>query len=209
MLGGPIPTESNPDSSDGKMAIGPAGGAFARFELKPRFQIQAGLNYAYKGASYHQLYRQDTMMALEIFPGFTDTVPTYYYADVNGKMGLHYLEMPIQARWNIKGGSWISAGGYVAALMGGKDAGTIDIQIGDGTFFPDTTLAYDNIPEIRRIDAGFSLGGTFEFKNGFFIEALAQRSIVGLYRKGFLSSQGLKEIPLYHTQFYFGIGWVF
>ena len=209
MLGGPIPAESDPDSTDGSLAIGPSGGVFLRKEIAPRWQLQAGVNYAFKGATYHQLYRSDTMMAVEIFPGFTDTVPTYFYADVNGKMGLHYLDIPIQARWNIKGGSWLSFGGYVSALLGGKDAGTVDIQIGHGTFFPDTTTAFDNIAEIRRMDAGLVIGGTFELKQGLLFEISAQRSLRGLYRKGFLASQGLPEIPLYQTQFYFGLGWVF
>ena len=40
-----------------------------------------GLAYAFKGATYQQLYRNDTMMPLQILPGVVDTVPTYYYAD--------------------------------------------------------------------------------------------------------------------------------
>jgi Outer membrane protein beta-barrel domain len=209
MLGGPIPAESDPDSSSGKLAVGPSGGAFVSYQLAERWRLQVGLAYAYKGASYQQLLRNDTLIPLQILPGVTDTVPTYYYADVHGKMGLHYLDLPILVQWRATKNMWLQFGPYFSALVGGKDAGTIDLQIGDGTIFPDTSTTFDNIQEIRRLDAGLCLGGSFELKNGLFFEMRAQRSLRGLYRKGFLSSQGLAEIPLYHTQFYAGVGWRF
>ncbi len=209
MLGGPIPAESDPDSSSGNLSVGPSGGAFVQYRLSERWQLQLGLAYAYKGASYQQLYRNDTLMPLQIFPGLVDTVPTYYYADASGKMTLHYLDLPLLVKWRAAKGMWVQAGPYCSLLLGGKDAGSADIQIGDGLLFPDTTITFDNIGEIRRLDAGFCLGGSYELDNGLFFEMRAQRSIRGLYRKGFLSSQGLPEIPLYHTQFYVGLGWRF
>jgi Outer membrane protein beta-barrel domain len=209
MYGGPIPAESDPDSSSGKAAFGPSGGAFVSYALSERWRLQVGLDYALKGAQYQQLLRNDTLMPLQILPGVTDTVPTFYYADVQGKMSLHYLDLPLLVQWRATKRMWLQFGPYGSALLGGKDAGTIDIQIGDGTIFPDTTTAFDNIGEIRRIDFGLCLGGSYELDNGLFVEMRAQRSLRGLYRKGFLSSQGLAEIPLYHTQFYLGLGWRF
>jgi Outer membrane protein beta-barrel domain len=209
ILGGPIPATSDPDSSSGKLAVGPSGGAFVSYQLADRWRLQAGLAYAFKGATYQQLYRNDTLMPLELFPGVVDTVPTYYYADANGKMGLHYIDLPVLVQWRAAKHMWVQAGPYFSALLGGKDVGTVDIQIGNGQLFPDTTTVFNNIGEMRRLDLGLCLGGSFELENGFFIELRAQRSLRGLYRKGFLSSQGLPEIPLYHTQFYAGVGWRF
>ncbi|HEX2898490.1 MAG TPA: outer membrane beta-barrel protein [Bacteroidia bacterium] len=209
MLGGPVPSKSNPDSSSGKLAVGPSAGIFLERSMSERWRIHAGIAYAYKGATYQQLYRNDTLMALEIFPGVVDTVPTFYYADVNGKMALHYLDLPILAEWRATKRMWLQGGLYLGALLGGKDAGDIQIQIGDGQLFPDTSTTFDNIQEIQRLDWGLALGGRYEWEQGPFIEFRAQRSLRGLYRKGFLASQGLDEIALYHTQFYFGLGWMF
>ncbi len=209
ILGGPIPAQSDPDSSSGHLAVGPSLGAFVNYQLAERWRLQVGLAYAFKGATYQQLYRNDTMMPLQILPGVVDTVPTYYYADANGKMSLHYIDLPILVQWRATKHAWIQFGPYLSGLIGGKDAGKADIQIGDGMLFPDTTITFDNIKEIRRLDMGLCLGGSYELDNGLFLEMRAQRSLRGLYRKGFLSSQGLPEIPLYHTQFFVGLGWRF
>ncbi|MEY3443334.1 MAG: hypothetical protein RLZZ519_1615 [Bacteroidota bacterium] len=209
MLGGPIPAVSNPDSSGGKLAVGPSVGGFVEYSLAERWRIQAGLAYAYKGATYQQLYRNDTLMPLEIFPGVVDTVPTFYYADVNGKMALHYLDLPILAEWRATKRMWLQGGVYASALLGGSDKGDIQIQIGNGQVFPDTTTTFNNIQEIQRLDVGVTLGGRYEWEQGPFIEFRAQRSLRSLYRKGFFASQGLDEVALYHTQFYIGLGWIF
>jgi Outer membrane protein beta-barrel domain len=209
MLGGPIPASSDPDSSSGNLAVGPSGGVFVQYAVSERWRIQAGLAYAFKGATYQQLYRNDTLMPLQIFPGLIDTVPTYYYADASGEMQLHYLDLPILVQWRAAKGMWVQFGPYLSGLIGGKDAGKANIQIGDGLLFPDTTITFDNFQEIRRLDMGICLGGSYELENGLFFEMRAQRSLRGLYRKGFLASQGLPEIPLYHTQFYLGLGWRF
>lgn len=209
MLGGPIPSKSNPDSSSGKLAVGPSGGGFVEYGISERFRLQAGLGYAYKGATYQQLYRNDTMMPLQIFPGVVDTVPTFYYANVEGKMALHYLDLPILAEWRATKRMWLQGGVYASALLGGKDAGDIQIQIGDGQLFPDTSTTFDNIHEIQRFDFGVTVGGRYQWGKGPFIEIRAQRSLRSLYRKGFFASQGLAEVALYHTQFYVGVGWTF
>ena len=209
ILGGPIPAQSNPDSSSGNLAIGPSGGLFVSYNLAERWRLQVGVAYAFKGATYQQLYRNDTMMPLQILPGVLDTVPTYYYADASGKMSLHYIDLPILVQWRATRHAWVQFGPYLSGLIGGKDVGKADIQIGDGLLFPDTTITFDNIGEIRRLDMGLCLGGSYELDNGLFFEMRAQRSLRGLYRKGFLSSQGLPDIPLYHTQFFVGLGWRF
>lgn len=209
ILGGPVPAKSDPDSSDGSLLVGPGGGAFVAFQAAPRWRFELGLHYAMKGATYQQLYRNDTLMPLEIFPGTVDTVPTYYYANANGRMRLHYLDLPLTAQFSIAKNAWLHLGGYASVLLGGKDVGTVDIQIGDGTVFPDTTISFNNVAEIRRVDAGLTVGGSYELPMGLGFEFRAQRSLVGLYRKGFMSSQGLEEIPLFHTQFYIGLHWRF
>jgi hypothetical protein len=209
LLGGPIPAQSDPDSASGKLAVGPAGGGFFTWQIAERWRMNIGISYAFKGATYQQIYRNDTLMPLQIFPGVVDTVPTYYYADAHGKMSLHYLDLPILVEFQPTKHMHIQAGPYLSLLLGGKDAGAANIQIGDGTLFPDTTTTFDNIHEIRRLDYGVCLGGSYALKNGLFFEMRAQRSLRGLYRKGFLASQGLPDIPLYHTQFLVGIGWRF
>lgn len=199
--GGAIPTESDPDSSSGSGRLLPALRFSVARDLGERFRLEAGLTASLRGATYGQLYRNDTLMPLEIFPGVTDTVPTYYLADARGRMDLAYLEMPLLLHWRPTRRMEVFAGPYLGCLVRGQDVGTVQIQIGDGTLFPDTTVRYDNIGAIHRLDHGFCLGGSFVLVEGLHIECMAQRSTRGLYRRGFLASQGLPEVPLYHTQF--------
>lgn len=209
LFGGPIPNESNPDSTDGQPGIGPSLALVFGYQLTPRLRLTAELGYSFKAVEYARLFRKDTLVEIELLPGITDTVPSFYFADVAGKMSLHYLEIPllldyqIKNRWRVKGGINSSF------LLGGKDLGSATIQIGQGGVFEDTTVVFDNINDIKRIDFGFVLGGSYEFESGWWIEARGYRSIRDLYQKGFLAGQGLGDTRLYQTQGYLSLGYWF
>lgn len=210
LYGGPIPsTALDPDSSSGKPGLGPSFALSARYELSPKWSLTAEVGYAYKGVAYGQLIRQDTNVTLELLPGMVDTVPSFYFADVAGIMKLHYLEIPLMVEFHPKSWMSIKAGFNSALLLGGQDAGTAEIQIGDGGIFQDTTITYENIDGINRFDGGIVVGGAVELPSGWWIEVRGYRSLRNLYKPGYLASQGVREAQLYHTQGYLGVGYRF
>jgi len=210
LYGGPIPsTALNPDSSSGSPGLGPSFAVSAHYALSKKWHLTAELGYAYKGVEYGQLVRQDTMVTLELLPGIVDTVPSFYFADVNGSMKLHYLEIPLMVEFHPNDWMRIKAGFNSALLLGGEDAGTAEIQIGDGGVFQDTTITYENIDGINRLDGGIVLGGGVELPSGWWIEVRGYRSLRNLYKPGYLASQGVREAQLYQTQGYLGVGYRF
>ena len=72
--GGPIPNEVDPDSSQGSPRLGPSLAATFSYQLTPRLQLTAELGYSIKSVDYGRLFRQDTLVPIELLPGIVDTV---------------------------------------------------------------------------------------------------------------------------------------
>lgn len=209
LYGGPIPNEFNPDSSDGQPGIGPSLALTLRYHLSQRVRLMTEIGYSHKSVEYGRLFRKDTLVPIELLPGIMDTVPSFYYADVSGKMSLHYLEIPLLVEYQVSNRVLVRGGLNSSILLGGKDEGSAVIQIGEGGIFEDTTIVFDNINDINRIDLGVTLGGVFHFGKGWYMEIRGYRSLRDLYQKGFLARQGLGDTKLYQTQGYLGLGYWF
>ena len=209
IYGGPIPNEVDPDSSEGAPGLGPSLAATFSYQLTPRLRLSAEVGFSLKSVEYGRLFRQDTLVPIELLPGIVDTVPSFYYADVTGKMGLYYLEIPILADYQIRERWRLQGGINTSVFVGGKDEGQAEIQIGEGGIFEDRTFEFENSEDINRVDFGFVLGSAYEFPTGFWIGVRGYRSIRDLYRKGFLAAQGLGDTRLYQTQFYLNAGYWF
>ncbi len=210
IFGGPIPTNVSPDSSDGTPGWGPSLAVWASYALTPKLKVRAELGYSYKAADYSLLIRTDTSVTLELLPGIVDTVPSFYFADVNGSLGLHYLELPIFIQYETFPRLHLNAGINLGYLLAGSDDGTADIQIGEGGIFEDTLTTFANFPdELQRFDLGVLLGSSYTFDFGLELEIRGYRSLTGLYRKGFFDSQGLPGNQNFNTQVFLGAGWRF
>ena len=209
LYGGPVPTEINADSSEGKPLVGPSAALWGSWQISEKWSLRAELGYAMKGANYEQIIRNDTNIVLELIPNVFDTLPSFYVAFVEGSMKLHYLELPVFLQFESLPGLDVNLGLNPAVLLGGSDAGEARVQIGEGGLFEDTTTVFENLPEMQRFDLGLMAGATYQFGFGLQLEIRGYRSLRGLYRKGFLDEQGLKGVRMYHTHGYFGVGWRF
>lgn len=207
LYGGPIPTEINKDSSEGVPKITLSLALWRDWQFANRWSLRNEIGYAAKAADYQQIIRNDTNVAIELLPNVIDTLPSFYVADVNGSMRLHYLELPFFAQYKPTKNLSLNFGLNPAFLLGGYDRGTALIRIGEGGIFEDELTEFENKPEIQRFDLGLMAGATIDFKFGLQIEIRGQRSIRGLYRKGFLDEKGLDGVRMYHTQGFFGLGW--
>lgn len=209
LYGGPIPNQFDPDSTDGNPGIGPSLALTFKYQLSPKVRLIAEVGYALKSVEYGRLFRKDTLVPIELLPGVQDTVPSFYYADVAGSMGLHYLEIPVMVEYALSNRILVRGGINSAILLGGEDVGSAEIQIGEGGIFEDTTVVFDNINDIKRLDLGLTLGGVFQIGKGWYAEIRGYRSLRDLYKKGFLARQGLGDIKLYQTQGYLSLGYWF
>ena len=210
LFGGPIATNVPPDSSEGTPAWGPSGAVWVSYPVTERLRLRAELGYAWKGASYGLTLRQDTNVVIEFLPGVQDTVPSFYVADIAGRMALHYVELPVLLQYAVGWGITADAGVNVAYLVAGQDTGRARIQIGEGGVFEDVVEPFDNYPtELNRLDVGVLAGMSYGFDLGLELQLRGYRSLRDLYRKGFFDEQGLPGNRNFHTQFYLGAGWRF
>lgn len=206
-FGGPIPRTLNPDSSSGTPLLSFTGGPAIRIELNKKWSLQAELNFAGKGADYSQWYHRDTLVLLELIPGRIDTVPSYYRADINGKMRLGYLDIPLLVNFHPNERMRFGLGLQPSFLVSGQDTGTVQVKIGDGTLFPDEFQQFDNIDDMNRFGLGLSLQASYSFPFGLELGLKADRALIKLYKDGFFERRGFEDNPMYHTQFAFRLGW--
>jgi hypothetical protein len=209
IAGAPVPNRIDRDSSSGKIKAGPFAGMSVRYRLNDNWSVNAGVNYSMKGAMYSSLSRKDTLVEIEIIPGVKDTVPTFYTASVNGNMTLHYLEIPLQVKRKTGKAFYILAGISPGVLFSGSDTGSVDIVIGEGGFFDDTTLSFQNYPSIRKLGLSLEAGGGVCFAKDFFVEVCFTRGLIGLYRAGFFEGSGQEIKNLFHTQMRLSVGYSF
>ena len=65
VYGGPIPNDSNPDSTHGAAGLGPTLGLTFSYHLSDRFRLIAEVGYSMKSVEYQRHFRQDILVALE------------------------------------------------------------------------------------------------------------------------------------------------
>ncbi len=97
-FGGPV---GKVDSAEGQPALGFESGLYGVYKISDRIALKPMLYYTRKGASYNKSYTRDTIVEVEI-QGTTGSVPTFYDAEVAGKVVLHYLEFPFLISYENK-----------------------------------------------------------------------------------------------------------
>ena len=205
-VGAPIPTKLDSGSS-GKLGVGPVLGFLLKKRLSDRVHLRGDLYYTSKGASYHKyLVPKEGTFPMVLVTGDTAYIPVVYSGEVNGKMRLHYVELPICASYRLSNTIHVSLGAQLSYLMTGKDAGVADIKVGDGTF-PNQVEEYDNINGINKLDWGVNLKATYESQKGLLVDMRLTRSLNPLYKEGYLESQQQPETLLYHTHLQVGLGY--
>ena len=146
-------------------------------------------------------------MLLELIPGRIDTVPSYYRADINGRMRLGYIDIPLLVNFHPTERMRIGLGLQPSLLIAGRDTGTVQVQIGDGTLFPDEYQQYDNYADMKSFALALGLQASYSFPFGLELGIKVDRSLTRQYEKGFFEKRGFDENPMYQTQFAFRVGW--
>jgi len=200
--GGPIPTETM-DSTSGKPLIGATAGISYALPLSERFSFIPGLQYSFRGLDYGQVFTRDTLITID-FNGTGGEVPSYYTAYVNGKMRLHYIDIPLLIGyriWNFQ----MTFGPYFSVLLAGKDAGDVQVVIGTGGVFDDYYEDFNNYPALRNMEMGLMLGSNAPIYRNLGIEIKATRSFFTLYNLDELPDNGQGLVKMYNTYVQLGL----
>jgi hypothetical protein len=200
--GGPIPVEVV-DSTSGNPLMGTTIGLSFSFPINESFSFIPGLYYSFRGLDYSQSFTRDTLYTVEI-NGTSGQVPSYYTAYVNGKMRLHYIDIPLLIGYRI----WkceVMLGPYFSILMAGKDSGNVRVVIGAGGFFEDYREDFNNYPALRRMEHGFMLGSKIPIYKNLGLEMKASRSFFTLYNLDKLEDNGQGLVKMYNTYMQLGL----
>jgi hypothetical protein len=201
-IGGPIPTEPI-DSTSGNALIGTIAGISFSFPLSERFSFIPMLQYSFRGLDYGQIYTRDTMITIDI-NGSGGQVPSYYTAYIEGKMRLHYIEIPLLLGyrfWKIQ----MLLGPYASILLAGYDTGNVKVVIGSGGVFDDHYEEFDNYPALRKAELGIMLGTNAPIYKNLGIEIKVTRSFCTLYNLDKLPNSGEQIVPMYNTYVQMGL----
>jgi len=200
--GGPIPTEVV-DSTSGKPLLGAIAGLSFSFRINERFSLMPGLYYSFHGLDYSQSFTRDTLITV-VFNGISGEVPSFYTAYVNGKMRLHYIDIPLLIGYRI----WkfqMKFGPYISVLLAGKDAGNVRVVIGSGGVLDDYNEEINNYPALRKIEQGLMLGSNVPIYKKLSLEMTVSRSFFTLYNLDKLEDNGQGIVKMYNTYFQLGL----
>ncbi len=201
-FGGPIPTEI-PDSTSGQPLIGTVFNASFSFPINERLSFIPGVYYTFRGMDYSQSFTRDTMYTV-VINGNSGEVPSFYTAYVNGKMRLHYIDIPLLMAyrvWNFQ----IMFGPYISVLLAGRDAGVVRVVIGSGGFLEDYHEDFSNYHALRKMEQGLMLGSLTPLFKNLSLEMRVLRSFFTLYNLDKLTDNGQGLIKMYNTYFQLGL----
>lgn len=182
VVGGPIPTKSNPDLS-GSLTIGPHVGVYADYRTSNLFSIESSLNFAIKGVTISGRIRRDTIVEVNI-GGQSGYIPTFYTADITGKMSLQYLDLPVMLSYNLTKNSNVFIGGQASLLVGGEYATEANVVVGEGGFYDDVYEKSDMYDDISRYDLSICIGGAYRIFRSFTFKFYGTRSIIPFNKPG-------------------------
>lgn len=136
------------DVEDAKAIAGFHVGGFVEFKVAEKFSIQPELLFSTQGA------KQEFGMYYEGFD-----------IDVEDKIKLSYLNVPIMAKYYVIKGLSIEAGPQIGFLLSAKEEAKASVG------WASESGEVDIKDELKSIDFGFNLGAGYEFTQNIFVQA--------------------------------------
>lgn len=156
------------DADNMKAKVGLVAGVEADYQISPLFSLSAGVNYSQQGAKY------DTNNS-----------------DVDTKLKLEYINVPIMANFHVYQGLSLKAGlqpGFLTTAKGqakvGKGEGSVDIK-----------------DQCNSVDLSLPLGLSYEF-SGFVIDARYNLGLTKIYKDDY-------NVDSKNSVFQFTVGYKF
>jgi len=200
--GGPLPTYAM-DSTSGSPVPGFLGGISFQIKISGKLSFRPEICYSFRGVDYSQQYKKDTLVSI-VINNVSGKVPSFYTANIDGGMRLHYIDVPLLLAFKIKK-TTLLFGPYLSFLIAAKDEGSVRVVIGEGGFYDDYIENYENSSIIRKLEQGFILGIHSPVYKRISIETKFSRSFFSLYKPGSLPDNGKGENKLYNTFLHFSV----
>lgn len=205
--GGPIPRPSSPEAQ-GQPKWGPQLALSYDSFLGKKTGWGAQIHWAYSSLLYSDRYRRDTVVTIQA--GTQELkVPTYYTAEVDGRMRHHYIYLHLFGFYQPFPRNRIQFGPYLGYLAAADDPGNVHITIGQGGLLPDIDEPFNNSDKIHRLEFGISGGGRIFTLPRLFVGILASRSFFNMYQPAFYeSTRNSQKGRFFNTYVHVSVGYV-
>ena len=207
LYGGAIP-EKVLDGFTGTPKLNPMINFFSNVKLNDDWSFIPQLSFSLKELHYYGSIRRDTTVITTI-GGVTGQIPTFYSAHFDGNMSLYYLEFPFIFSYEIKSYSKLNFGVINSFLAGGYDEGSVRVVIGEGGFYEDSLVTFDNYYNIRPYELALCLGTSISISKNFNIDILGVRSVMSLNKKKISRGAGIESFFMYNTFVYVLLSYTF
>ncbi len=169
-----------------------------RISLNNKLTILPKLSYEYRVFEYGASERKDTIVHTEVMGNMVN-VPTYYQANINGKVNSGGITLNILSEYRFLNKSSFVFGIYSTFFLYKNDYVDINVRIGEGGLLPDIDSSYNNGLNMRRFEHGLSLGGKYHISDKISVSIVGTRALSSLYSiSGILNEEG-EEVKFYST----------
>jgi hypothetical protein len=166
------------------------------FPVNNVFHFVPSVSFDHRRFKYSATERNDTIVLVEVM-GTPSYVPTYYFANIDGRVNSGGLSLNLLAKKRLFGRSWIVAGIYGALFLYKNDQVDVNVRIGEGGLLPDADESHNNKANMRNHEFGVVLGGKYQISNKFGIGISGLRALSSLY-----VVSGVKNPDNQHLKFY-------
>ncbi len=144
------------------------------------FHVMPSISFDHRRFGYNATERNDTVVLVEVM-GTPSYVPTYYFANIDGRVNSGGLSLNVLAQRRLFGRSWIVAGIYGSLFLYKNDHVDVNVRIGEGGLLPDVDESYNNNANMRNHEFGIVLGGKYQISDRFSFGISGLRAISSLY----------------------------
>lgn len=158
-----------PEGASGELGLGPNLGVFVKYNINQKWGLQAGFSYSFKGGKFKTPFYGDTVYLMEIlYNGVPVKVPIVvnYKGMADGKFANIYVDFPLIVSRKIGDRFEVVFGPQVSYLIKAENAGTADVEVGDGFLFV-YDEPFDESDQIKEWDYGLVVGINYETLNGW------------------------------------------
>lgn len=197
IFGGALNNE-NIDDAHGKPMFGGTIDFGYTYKLRENILLTPKISYEFRHFKYSAHERNDTVVKAEV-GGNMANIPTYYYADIDGKVNSGGVTVNIDAEYVFMERSSVLIGLYSSFFLFKNDYVDINVQIGEGGLLPDVDSSYNNNVNMSPYELGLNIGGKYYFSPKLSFAIIGTRALTSLYSFSEIRNEKGEEIKLFST----------
>lgn len=170
------------ENASGSPLILPAIGVFSQTKLnkKGNFLFRTELQYIGTGVKFEQYVPPTDTIWEQNINGVTYYLPTYYTAEVTGKIKLNYLTLPLNVIWQFSDLASMQLGINVLFLLKGSNTGTAYVIVGNN--YSKSYNPFNQSSFLNKIDVGANIGYSLHFTKNVSLNFAANFGILPIQK---------------------------